>query len=154
MGGLTEIEIRTLNEALNDEYLAWATYNQVIADFGEIAPFSNIRDAEMRHIQALCILFERYGLSIPDNPWQGKVERYLSLEEACAAGVAAEIANSEMYDRLLATTQREDILTVLRHLQNASQQRHLVAFQQCVQGITPCGGGRKARYHGGIKERT
>ncbi len=134
MGGLTEIEIRTLNEALNDEYLAWTTYNQVIADFGEVAPFSNIRDAEARHIQALCDLFERYGLPIPDNPWLSKVERYLSLEEACAAGVAAEIANGEMYDRLLATTQREDILTVLRHLQNASQQRHLAAFQQCVQG--------------------
>jgi hypothetical protein len=153
MDRLTETEISTLNEALNDEYLAWATYNQVIADFGEVAPFSNIRESEARHIQALCALFVRYGLSIPDNPWLDKVKRYLSMEEACEAGVAAEMANDKMYNRLLETTQREDILTVLRHLQNASQQRHLVAFQRCVQGIAPCGTGHRARHHSDPKGR-
>ncbi len=154
MDRLTETEISTLNEALNDEYLAWATYNQVIADFGEVVPFSNIRESEARHIQALCTLFVRYGLSIPDNPWLDKIEHYASLKAACEAGVAAEIANHEMYNRLLETTQREDILTVLRHLQNASQQRHLVAFQRCVQGIDPYGTGHRPRHHGDPKEDT
>ncbi|MDO9281728.1 MAG: hypothetical protein Q7T88_05045 [Methylotenera sp.] len=148
MDRLTETEISTLNEALNDEYLAWATYNQVIADFGEVVPFSNIRESEARHIQALCALFVRYGLSIPDNPWLDKVEHYANLKAACEAGVAAEMANHGMYNRLLETTQREDILTVLRHLQNASQQRHLVEFQRCVQGIAPCSAGHRARHHG------
>ena len=154
MDRLTETEISTLNEALNDEYLAWATYNQVITDFGEVLPFSNIRESEARHIQALCTLFVRYGLSIPDNPWLDKVEHYASLKAACEAGVAAEIANHEMYNRLLETTQREDILTVLRHLQNASQQRHLVAFQRCVQGSAPCGAGHRVRQHGNRKGNT
>jgi len=140
MSLLTESEINALNEALDDEYHAWATYDQVIADFGEVPPFSNIREAEARHIGALYALFERYGLPVPDNPWQEKVERYASLQAACEAGVAAEIANGKMYDRLLATTQRPDILTVLRNLQEASQQRHLPAFQRCAQGIR--GGGR------------
>ena len=54
MNSLTEIEIQVLNEALDDEYHAWATYDQVIADFGEVRPFSNIREAEARHINALC----------------------------------------------------------------------------------------------------
>ena len=45
MNNLTEIEIHALNEALNDEHHAWATYDQVIADFGEVRPFSNIREA-------------------------------------------------------------------------------------------------------------
>ncbi len=143
-----------MNEALNDEYLAWATYNQVIADFGEVVPFSNIRESEARHIQALCTLFVRYGLSIPDNPWLDKVEHYASLKAACEAGVTAEIANHEMYNRLLETTQREDILTVLRHLQNASQQRHLVAFQRCVQGAAPCGAWHRVRHHGNPKGNT
>jgi hypothetical protein len=49
MTDLTENEIHALNEALDDEYRAWATYDQVIADFGAAAPFSNIRDAEARH---------------------------------------------------------------------------------------------------------
>jgi hypothetical protein len=141
MNPLTEAEIHALNEALDDEYHAWATYDQVIADFGEAPPFSNIRETEAHHIDALCILFARYGLPVPDNPWPGKVARYASLHAACEGGVAAEIANGEMYERLLGATQRPDILTVLRNLQEASQQRHLVAFQRCTQHSAGGGGG-------------
>ncbi|PTN11060.1 ferritin-like domain-containing protein [Nitrosomonas aestuarii] len=133
MHDLTDMEIDALNEALDDEYRAWATYDQVIADFGNISPFSNIRAAEARHIGALCELFTQYSLSIPENPWPGKVERYASLRAACEAGAAAEIVNGEMYDRLLKVTNHPDIQTVLRNLQAASQQRHLPAFQRCAQ---------------------
>jgi hypothetical protein len=143
MNNLTETEIRALNEALDDEYCAWATYDQVIADFGEVRPFSNIREAEARHIDALCTMFTRYGLPVPENPWPGKVVRYASLREACEAGVAAEIANGELYKRLLGTTERPDILRVFRNLQEASQRRHLPAFRRCAQ--RPAGGGRGAR---------
>ncbi|WP_455230442.1 ferritin-like domain-containing protein [Geopseudomonas aromaticivorans] len=151
MDGLSEAEIRVLHEALDDEYKAWTTYDQVIADFGEVRPFSNIREAEARHIQALLGLFARYGLAVPDNPWPGKVERYASLQAACEAGAAAEIANAELYDRLLGATRRPDILAVLRNLQAASQQRHLLAFQRCAHGgAGGCGrgGGRgRGRQH-------
>ena len=151
MDGLSEAEIRVLDEALDDEYKAWAIYDQVIADFGEVRPFSNIREAEARHIQALLGLFARYGLAVPDNPWPGKVERYASLQAACEAGVAAEVANAELYDRLLGATRRPDILVVLRNLQAASQQRHLPAFQRCANGgAGGCGrgGGRgRGRQH-------
>ena len=146
---LADPEIRALNEALDDEYHAWATYDQVIADFGEVPPFSNIREAEARHIEALCILFARYGLPVPGNPWTGKVERYASLQAACEAGVAAEIANAEMYLRLLLATQRPDILAVLRNLQEASQQRHLPAFQRCAKSGAGKQGGLGARHHRG-----
>lgn len=152
MNSLTEAEIHVLNEALEDEYLSWATYDQVIADFGEVRPFSNIREAEARHIEALCTLFERYGLAIPENPWPGKVERYASLQGACEAGVSAEIANGEMYERLLGLSQRPDIVMVLRNLQEASQQRHLPAFQRCAQRST--GGGSGAGRHRGGRGRT
>ena len=145
MNPLTEAEIHALNEALDDEYHAWATYDQVIADFGEVRPFINIRDAEARHIEALCTLFARYGLPVPENPWPGKVPRYTSLHAACEAGVAAEIANGQMYERLLGATRRPDILMVLRNLQEASQQRHLVAFQRCTQRSAG-GGGSAGRW--------
>lgn len=153
MNPLTEAEIHALNEALDDEYLARATYDQVIADFGEVQPFNNIREAEARHIEALCTLFARYGLPVPENPWPGKVTRYASLQAACEAGVAAEIANGEIYGRLLGETQRPDILTVLRNLQEASQQRHLAAFQRCARGLATGGGGRGGRRHHGGRGR-
>ena len=132
MSELDRSEIEALNEALNDEYLAWATYDQVIRDFGDVRPFINIRDAEARHIQALVALCTRYRLSVPENPWPGRAPRYVSLREACAAAVEAEIANGRMYERLLGCTERADILAVLRNLQAASQQRHLPAFRRCA----------------------
>jgi hypothetical protein len=140
MNNLTELEIRALNEALDDEYHSWATYDQVIADFGKVQPFSNIREAEAHHIEALRTLFVRYELPMPKNSWPGKVERYASLQAACEAAVAAEIANGAMYDQLLITTQHPDIIRVLRNLQEASKERHLPAFQRCAQNSGCCGG--------------
>ncbi len=155
MNVLTSAEIEALKTALDDEYRAYATYDQIIADFGEVRPFSNIRDAEARHIAALCGLFTRYGLTVPENPWPGKVERYNSLNDACEAGVAAEIANSEIYDRLMQATQRPDILTVFGNLRDASQQNHLPAFRRCAQVSAASGEngavhrGRRSRHRGG-----
>lgn len=129
---LTKAELAALHEALEDEYCAWATYDQVISDFGEVRPFINIKEAEARHIKALCSLFDGYGITIPENTWPGQVTRYKSLQEACQAGVEAEIENGGMYTRLLKSTDRSDILNVFRNLQQASQQNHLPAFQRCV----------------------
>lgn len=153
MNNLTEIEVAALLEALDDEYHAWATYDQVIVDFGEVLPFSNIRSAEARHIDALLELFTRYDVSVPDNNWPGKVERYETLQEACEAGVVAEIDNGEMYERLIAATERADILTVLLNLQQASQQRHLLAFRRCVEHSADSGEYSGKRHRGGRYER-
>jgi hypothetical protein len=151
MGDLNETEIRALYEALDDEYRSWATYDRVIADFGEVLPFTNIRTAERRHVEALCALFVRYRLPVPENPWPDKVDRFASVQTACEASVAAEIANGKMYGRLLMATRRPDILAVFRNLQEASQQRHLPAFQRCVRGAAR--GGRGTVRHGGERRR-
>jgi hypothetical protein len=153
MNVLTEAEIEALREALDDEYRAWATYDQVIADFSEVPPFSHIRAAEARHVDALRILFARHGVPVPENPWAGRVARYGSLQEACAAGVAAEIDNAALYERLLAATQRPDIRVVFRNLQEASQQRHLRAFERCTQEATGRGSGRCGMGGAGLGQR-
>jgi len=145
MTDLTDGEIRALDEALDDEYQAWTTYDQVIADFGEVAPFRHIREAEARHIDALHTLFDGYGLAVPENRWPGRVPRFASLTDACAAGVVAEVANAALYDRLLSATQRPDVLGVFRRLQAASQERHLRAFERCAQGLGGGGGYRWGR---------
>lgn len=149
METLNATEVRALHEALDDEYLSWATYDQIVRDFGDVRPFCNIRDAEARHIEALRTLYVRYGLPVPENTWPGRVPRYPDLRSACEAGVTAEIANAEMYDRLLVATERPDILSVLHNLQEASQERHLPAFQRCVQGGGGGGRGQGARHRQG-----
>jgi hypothetical protein len=132
MGTLSATEVDGLLEALDDEYKAWATYDLVIRDFGEIRPFTNIREAEARHINALVTLFRAYELTPPENNWIGKVEHFDSVSSACAAAVQGEIDNAELYERLLQSTDRPDILRVYRNLMDASQSRHLPAFQRCM----------------------
>jgi len=112
-------------------------------------PSTNIRDAEARHIGALTGLYERYGLPLPANAWPGRAPRHASVQAACEAAAAAEIANGEMYERLLTTTQRPDILNVSRNLHAASQQRHLPAFQRCAQGGCGGSGGGVGRHRHG-----
>jgi hypothetical protein len=129
---LSETEQQALRDALDDEYRAWATYDQVVRDFGAERPFTNIRDAEARHIEALRALFQRYDLAFPDNTWPGRVPRFASTREACEAGIEAELTNAALYERLMRSTRRQDILTVFGNLQRASQQRHLPAFRRCA----------------------
>lgn len=125
---LTDEERQALRTALDDEYKAHETYAQVIRDFGEVRPFINIVEAEARHIAALVALFEKYGLAPPANRWAGNAPRFASVNDACRAGVQAEIDNAALYDRLFASTRRADLLGVFRALRAASQDNHLPAL--------------------------
>lgn len=133
-GDLKKEEVEGLLLALNDEYLATATYEQVNKDFGDPRPFVNIVRAETRHAEMLKDLFTKYGMKIPDNPWPGKASTFSSVAEACKASVQGEIANRELYTRLFKTTERKDILDIYRYLQQASEQNHLPAFERCGGG--------------------
>ena len=131
-GPLTEAEIEGLLLALNDEYHAWAVYDRVQADLGQVRPFSNIQRAEAAHIQALQRLFDTYGVLFPDNPWPGNVPAFDSRAAACRVGVEAEILNVELYDQLFNSTDRQDILRVYTKLRSASLDKHLPAFERCA----------------------
>jgi hypothetical protein len=133
-GPLAYEEIQGLLLALNDEYHAWAVYDQVISDFGQVQPFVNIRQAEAQHIEALLPLFQAYNVPIPENPWIGNVPSFDSVQDACAVGVEAEILNAALYDELYASTERQDIIIVYQALQRASNENHLPAFERCASG--------------------
>ena len=134
-GSLSEAEVHGLLLALNDEYRAWAIYDQVLIDFGVTTrPFSNIRGSEAHHIDQLINLFVAYDLTVPENPWIGNAPSFDSVPDACAAGVGAEIENAALYDILFDSTERADIVTVYEALQWASLDKHLPAFESCGGG--------------------
>lgn len=133
MDKLDAQETSALLDALDDEYKSWTTYDQVIRDFGEVRPFINIREAEGRHIEALLGLCQRYGVTPSANRWLGKVASFADINAACQASVTGEIENVAVYDRVLRSTARPDILAVYEALRRASQERHLPAFQRCAQ---------------------
>lgn len=124
---------QALNEAINDEYKALATYQAVIQKFGSVRPFSMIKGAEEQHIASIKAIYDKYGLTVPTNTYLGNVEIPDTLQQACQIGVDAEIANASLYqDTLLpAVKEYEDITLVFNNLMNASQQKHLPAFERC-----------------------
>lgn len=129
--------------ALDDEYKAEATYIAVIDKFGEIRPFINIIEAERRHAQRAKAEMDRLGVSYEaKNPYLGELTPPQTLLAACEQGVTAEIENIALYDRILPTIEGESVLATLTDLQWASRERHLPAFERCVERGGELGRGR------------
>lgn len=140
--------------ALDDEYKAFSTYQVVMEKFGQVRPFSNIIRAEENHISVLKELLNKYGVSIPENPYllaQNRPVAPATLQEACAIGVQAEIENAGLYDDKLMpmVMGHADIQIVFQNLRDASQDRHLPAFERCGQGGGN-GGGQGGGHGGGL----
>ncbi|MFA6272134.1 MAG: hypothetical protein WC693_03420 [Patescibacteria group bacterium] len=133
-GELPNSVVTALNSAIDDEYKARATYEAVISKFGSVRPFSMIIRAEEQHISSLKALYDKYGETIPEDPYQpATIEIPVTIKETCQVGVEAEIANARLYrDELLpAVTEYEDITTVFTSLMDASQDKHLTSFEKC-----------------------
>ncbi len=132
-GALPAAVIDALVAGINDEYHAYATYQAVIDQFGPVAPFVRIQQAEAAHIAALARAFARYGLAVPAAPPLAATPGFASIEDACAAGVAAETANLALYDAWLETvSDYPDLVRVFTALRDASEFNHLPAFQTCA----------------------
>ncbi len=117
------------------EYAAYAAYTAVIEKYGEVEPYTRIRQAEARHIEALKRLLDRYGVDYPEeNPYLGKVEAPASLEDAARAWAEGEVKNVAMYDRLIAAVaDYPDAVRVFEHLRQASEAMHLPAFRAAAE---------------------
>lgn len=129
---LSAAERNALEVALQDEYKSRAVYNRVLADFGEVRPFSNIVHAEGRHVAMLTQLYTRYGVPVPADAWATRVPAFDSLLAAAQASVQGEIDNGSLYDELLADVTNPELRSVFTALQYATMERHLPAFQRFV----------------------
>lgn len=132
-GSLPDTVRNALNSAIDDEYKALARYDAVIAKFGPTRPFSMIRGAEQSHIASLKSIYDKYDITPPDNAWEGNTDAPDTITEACQSGVDAEIENASLYrEELLPVVQDyPDIVNVFTNLMNASQMKHLPAFDRC-----------------------
>lgn len=133
VGELPDEVKKALDEAINDEYKALSTYEAVMVKLGAVRPFSMIKGAEEQHIASLKAVYDKYGLSVPKNTWGTKITTPATLQEACQIGVDAEIANAKLYKEQLMpmVEDYEDIVGVFTNLMNASEQKHLPAFERC-----------------------
>lgn len=116
--------------AIEDEYLAKATYEAIIEAYGEVKPFTRIVLAEQTHIDLLLPLFETYGIEVPVNNASEYVVLPDSISSALATGVDAENMNIAMYQAFLDQEDLpDDVRLVFESLLNASE-HHLKAFSK------------------------
>jgi len=115
--------------AIQDEYLARAEYELIMREFGRQRPFSNIAQAEERHIEWLQPLFRSRGLAVPKDDAAGHVKLPVSWKAAVEAGVQAELENIGMYESFLAAELPPEVRDVFQRLKNASE-NHLQAFRR------------------------
>jgi hypothetical protein len=132
MAALSSSVVAALDTAIQDEYHAEQIYLRVLVDFGNVLPFFNVVVAEQRHSASLSAVYERRGLAVPGSAWNtDNVPTFATLQAACAAAAAAEVANIEMYDRFLTLDLATDVRNVLNNNRNASLTKHYPAFMQC-----------------------
>jgi hypothetical protein len=104
-------------------------YQAVIDEFGQVEPYVTIRAAEERHISALIRQLDRYGISVPANPYLAVVAAPADLQTAAQAWAIGEIENVTMYDELLAKSTDAKLSKVLSNLRSASLDSHLPLFE-------------------------
>lgn len=130
--------------ALQDEYQAKAGYEAIIAEYGDVGPFSRILTAENTHIEILLPLFATYGVEVPAEGSVSETIVPATLAEAYDAGISAEEKNIAMYNAFLKNeTIPEDVASVftrlrnasVRHLNALSRQQNMGAFQAKMQGM-------------------
>jgi hypothetical protein len=131
-GDLPETVITAMISGLNDERIAYAMYESIMEQFGEVAPFVNIADAEARHMATWEYMFERYGVDLPPMP-EIDIPQFATVRDACQYAIDAEIANRSLYDDMLATFADYPYFTLVTlALRNASDFNHLPALERCV----------------------
>lgn len=146
----SENDQTALRMALDDEYRAEATYQAVLDKFGDARPFVNIVEAERRHAAMAAAQMRRFGMEVPPNPYLGTVPAPASLLDACQTGIVAEQENIALYNRILPGISDPDVRTTLEALLAASRDRHLPAFQRCVDRGGTMGGGKGMGRGGGM----
>lgn len=151
---LTDAARDAILTALDDEYRAAAIYTAVIDAFGVTRPFTNILKAEDRHADALIALLDRYGVPVPANPYLTGAASIGTLPDTLAGvyalGIEAELENRTLYDdRLLpVVADYPDVTRVLSSLRDASEERHLPAFERALARLDATGSGSAARGEG------
>ncbi|MFY9079897.1 DUF2202 domain-containing protein [Aliarcobacter cryaerophilus] len=126
------VDEQILQIAIYHEFKAYETYSKIIEKFGNIKPFSNIKEAEAVHYSVLIQLAQKYNVEVPKNDWTEKIDIPNTIIECCELGVAGEIDNITMYNHLLSFATKNDIIDLLFQLQAASYNNHLPVFRNCV----------------------
>lgn len=124
-----------LTYAIQDEYMAQAEYQAIMAKYGQVRPYTNITRSETSHIASLSTLFNTYNIALPVNDAASRVVLPSTLQASYTTGVQAEIANIAMYKSFLSQDLPADVELTFTKLLRASE-NHLKAYENKAAGNT------------------
>lgn len=133
--GLAPVHEQALRIAVYDEYEAFESYQAIIDTHGQIEPFANIVQSEVKHYEELLVLCETYAVTPPINDINIVAPK--TIQECYEVAIAAEIDNIYMYDSLLPYVGNyQDIQDVFFKLQAASYNNHIPALRAHLAKLT------------------
>ena len=167
---LSEEEIANIQYMWQEEKLARDVYLTLYEEW-HVTVFANISESEQRHMDAIGRLIELYDINVSvmdttvgafeDPFFAGLYEEFVdsgtvSLLDALIVGVSIEEQDIADLTEKLAQTTIRNVRRVFENLL-AGSERHLAAFQQCIdnfdtecqQTCDGCGEGKKARGRNG-----
>jgi hypothetical protein len=126
-GSLPQIVVR----AVTEERHVLATYQNVVARLGGMAPFTNVAASEQTHVDALVGVANAHGVDVSQAASTGDASP-ATRPAACRLGVDAEKAVVALYDELLPQVGAyPDVVRVFTNVRAASLESHLPAFEHC-----------------------
>jgi len=125
----------TLDILLMDEFKARAEYEAIVDEFGLVSPYTQLIQAETKHIQSLERIYDAFGFAIPADTGKDDVVLPTSLDASYQIGITAETNNIALYETYLLTDLPVSIERVFANLQRASE-NHLATFTAYQSGDT------------------
>ena len=139
---LTTATKAALDEALQDAYRSYYTYQAVLADLGTTAPFADIAVSELSYANTLADLYTSRDATPPATQWNaGNVPHFANLQQACLGAEESEVATELMFQRLLQLNLPTDLRQAFDTLRTTARNTHRLAFRNCAGGsvvpVTP-----------------
>lgn len=132
---LTDVSKAALDEALQDAYRTYYTYQAATSDFANAVPFSTIVATEQSYTTTLSELYTSRGVTPPTSQWNaGNVPRFQNLQQACMAAEEGEVATELMFERLLRLNLPDDLRQAFTNLRVTAREQHRLAFRNCAGG--------------------
>lgn len=132
---LTATQKAALDEALQDAYKTYYTYDVVVSEISSATPFTTILADELAQATALSALYGTHGATAPQSQWNAaNVERFANREQACLAAEEGEVASNMLYERLMSMQLPSDIRNTFSTIRERAMLQHRVAFRNCIGG--------------------
>ena len=122
-----------IDEAYQQELVAMQRYQAASQQFGQVAPFSQLQQAQQQQLRQIADLYQQRG-------WEPGVvtvplrHQFQDLVDACRTSLQGAQADVAMYDRLVQQVMDTQVQQTFQQLRQAVQQQHIPSLQHCASG--------------------